>query len=59
MDSTRCPHCGFACTATTATCPLCQSSLIKENQGRLLLWAVLIVELMAIFVLNLAGKAHG
>ena len=59
MDSTPCPHCGFACTVSAASCPLCQSSLIKENQGRLLLWAVLIVELMAILVLNLAGKAQG
>jgi hypothetical protein len=50
MDSTPCPHCGFACTASAASCPLCQS---------LLLWAVLIVELLAILVLNLAGKAQG
>jgi len=59
MDSTCCPHCGFSCTDSTATCPLCQSSLIKENQGRLLLWAAVIVELVAILVLNLVGKGHG
>jgi hypothetical protein len=39
--------------------PLCHSSLIKENQGRLVLWAAVIVELLAILVLNLAGKARG
>jgi uncharacterized paraquat-inducible protein A len=59
MDSTCCPHCGFSCTDSTATCPLCQSSLTKQDQGRLLLWAVLIVELLAILVLNLAGKTQG
>jgi uncharacterized paraquat-inducible protein A len=59
MDSTCCPHCGFSCTDSTATCPLCQSSLTKQDQGRLLLWAVLSVELWAILVLNLAGKTQG
>ena len=46
----RCPRCGISCT-DHLRCPLCDTSLVRVNLRRTLLWALVVEEYLVVMML--------
>lgn len=48
----RCPRCGISCT-DHLRCPLCDTSLVRVNLRRILLWALVAEEYLLLLAMRI------